>query len=232
MDLIFNGFSKAFGMIAGLDSDLFTIAWLSIKVSVFAVLLSAIIGVPLGTWLAIGHFKGRKIFLAIANAGMGLPPVVVGLTVALMLWRSGPMGEFQLMYTPLAMIVAQTIIALPILIALTTSAIQSLDKQVGIETRTLGASSWQMVATLWKEARLGLLAAAMAAFGGVISEVGAVLIVGGNILGQTRVMTTAIVMESRMGHFDTAIAISILLLLLIFITNFILTFLQQRQNNG
>ncbi len=166
-----------------------------------------------------------------ANAGMGLPPVVVGLTVALMLWRSGPMGGLKLMYTPLAMIIAQTVIALPILIALTASAIQSLDKQVSIETRTLGASVWQLVTTLWKEARLGLLAATMAAFGGVISEVGAVLIVGGNILGQTRVMTTAIVMESRMGHFDTAIALSVLLLFLIIIANFILTFLQQREHN-
>ncbi len=218
-------------MIAGLDPDLFTIAWLSIKVSVFAVLLSSVIGIPIGTWLAIGHFRGRKIFLSMANAGMGLPPVVVGLTVALMLWRSGPMGGLKLMYTPLAMIIAQTVIALPILIALTASAIQSLDKQVSIETRTLGASVWQLVTTLWKEARLGLLAATMAAFGGVISEVGAVLIVGGNILGQTRVMTTAIVMESRMGHFDTAIALSILLLFLIIIANFILTFLQQREHN-
>ena len=218
-------------MIAGLDPDLFTIAWLSIKVSVFAVLLSSVIGIPIGTWLAIGHFRGRKIFLSMANAGMGLPPVVVGLTVALMLWRSGPMGGLKLMYTPLAMIIAQTVIALPILIALTASAIQSLDKQVSIETRTLGASVWQLVTTLWKEARLGLLAATMAAFGGVISEVGAVLIVGGNILGQTRVMTTAIVMESRMGHFDTAIALSVLLLFLIIIANFILTFLQQREHN-
>lgn len=217
-------------MIAGLDPDLFTIAWLSIKVSVFAVLLSSVIGIPIGTWLAIGHFRGRKIFLSMANAGMGLPPVVVGLTVALMLWRSGPMGGLKLMYTPLAMIIAQTVIALPILIALTASAIQSLDKQVSIETRTLGASVWQLVTTLWREARLGLLAATMAAFGGVISEVGAVLIVGGNILGQTRVMTTAIVMESRMGHFDTAIALSVLLLFLIIIANFILTFLQQREH--
>ncbi len=216
-------------MVTSIDSGLSTIVMLSLQVSATAIFFALAVGVPAGTWLALGRFRGRRLLVAMANAGMGLPPVVVGLTVALLLWRSGPLGAWGLLYTPGAMIIAQLIIALPIVIALTISAIQSLDPRIVMETRALGASSFQSVLVLWREARLGLLAAAMAGFGGAISEVGAVLMVGGNIRGQTRVMTTAIVMETRMGQFQLAIALSILLLTLVFVANFALTYFQQRQ---
>ncbi len=232
MELLVEGLSRALGLLARADSELLTILWLSLKVSVGAVLLALALGLPLGTWLALGRFRGRRFMVAFANAGMGLPPVVVGLTVAIMLWRSGPLGSLGLLYTPGAMILAQLIIALPIVVALTISAIQSLDSRIRWEAMALGASTAQMVGSLWREARLGLLAAAMAGFGGAISEVGAVLMVGGNIRGQTRVMTTAIVMETRMGHFDAAIALGVLLLGVVFIGSLVLTYLQQRQRHG
>lgn len=229
MELIFKGLYRALDMLAGADPELVTILWLSLKVSVGAVVLALAIGLPIGTWLALGRFRGQKFLVALANAGMGLPPVVVGLTVAVLLWRSGPLGSWGLLYTPTAMVLAQLVIALPIVVALTISAIQSLDPRIRLEAMSLGASTIQMVSVLWREARLGIMAAAMAGFGGAISEVGAVLMVGGNIRGQTRVMTTAIVTETRMGHFDIAIALGILLLLLVFLANLILTYLQQRQ---
>ncbi len=229
MELLLKGLYRALDMLTSADPELVTILWLSLKVSVGAVVLALAIGLPIGTWLALGRFRGQRFLVALANAGMGLPPVVVGLTVAVLLWRSGPLGSWGLLYTPTAMVLAQLVIALPIVIALTISAIQSLDPRIRLEAMSLGASTIQMVSVLWREARLGIMAAAMAGFGGAISEVGAVLMVGGNIRGQTRVMTTAIVTETRMGHFDIAIALGILLLLLVFLANLVLTYLQQRQ---
>ena len=190
-------------------------------------MLSVLLGLPAGTGLALGAFRGRRSLLALANAGMGLPPVVVGLTVAMMLWRTGPLGGLGILYTPAAMVLAQVIIALPIITGLTAAAVQSLDQRIRLESLALGASTPQLVFTLWREAKLGLLAAAMAGFGGAVSEVGAVLMVGGNIKGQTRVLTTAIVMETRMGHFNVAIVLSALLLALVFFVNLVLTHLQQ-----
>jgi len=207
--------------------DLFEIVWLTLKVSGAAVMLSVLLGLPAGTGLALGAFRGRRSLLALANAGMGLPPVVVGLTVAMMLWRTGPLGGLGILYTPAAMVLAQVIIALPIITGLTAAAVQSLDQRIRLESLALGASTPQLVFTLWREAKLGLLAAAMAGFGGAVSEVGAVLMVGGNIKGQTRVLTTAIVMETRMGHFNVAIVLSALLLALVFFVNLVLTHLQQ-----
>ena len=227
--LITDSLNQAFALASLADSELAAIVMMSLQVSAAAILFALAVGVPTGTWLALGRFPGRRLLVAIANAGMGLPPVVVGLTVAILLWRSGPFGAWGLLYTPAAMIIAQLIIALPIVIALTISAIQSLDPQIVMETKALGASPRQSVLVLWREARLGLLAAAMAGFGGAISEVGAVLMVGGNIRGQTRVMTTAIVMETRMGRFNLAIGLSILLLIIVFLANFALTYFQQRR---
>ncbi|MDP1808958.1 MAG: ABC transporter permease [Actinomycetota bacterium] len=207
--------------------ELWEITWLTLKVSASAVMVSILLGLPAGTGLALGRFRGRRFLMALANAGMGLPPVVVGLTVAIMLWRTGPLGGLALLYTPAAMVIAQVVIALPIVTGLTAAAVQSLDQRIRLESLALGASTGQLVFTLWREAKLGLLAAAMAGFGGAISEVGAVLMVGGNIKGQTRVLTTAIVMETRMGHFNAAIALSALLLALVFFVNLVLTYLQQ-----
>src|SRR3990172_5781350 len=196
MDLIWKGAVKAIRLLAGVDRELLKIAWLSLKVSATATIVAMLIGLPLGTWLALGKFKGRRLLLAVANTGMGLPPVVVGLTVAILLWRTGPLGFLGLLYTPAAMVSAQFLIAVPIVTGLTTATIQSLDPRIRLEALALGASIPQLVRVLWKEARLGLLATVMAGFGGAISEVGAVLMVGGNIKGQTRVLTTSIVTET------------------------------------
>jgi tungstate transport system permease protein len=159
---------------------------------------------------------------------MGLPPVVVGLVVSMFFWRSGPFGNLELMYTPAVMVIAQVCIALPIVTGLSLAAVQQLDPRLRLQALALGASRLQAVILLVRESRLPMLAAVMAGFGGVISEVGAVMMVGGNIKGQTRVLTTAMVMESRMGHFETALALGILLLALCFSVNAVLTHIQQK----
>jgi tungstate transport system permease protein len=178
--------------------------------------------------MALGQFRGRRFILSLINTGMALPPVVVGLFVALMLWRSGPLGSLHLIYTPMAIIIAQTIIAAPVVTGLTAAALQQLDSRLRLQLLGLGASSIQMVVSLWREARLPLLAALMAGFGSVISEVGASMMVGGNIRHQTRVLTTAIVLETGKGEFQNAIALSILLLVLAYLVNLGLTWIQQK----
>jgi tungstate transport system permease protein len=160
---------------------------------------------------------------------MGLPPVVVGLFVTLLLWRSGPFGFMEILYTPTAMILAQTVIATPIVAGITIASIQNLPANLKLQVRALGATRIQTVWILVREARLPLLAAVMAGFGGVISEVGASIMVGGNIKGQTRVLTTATVMETGKGNFDVAIALSLILLVLVFGVNYLLTVIQQRE---
>jgi tungstate transport system permease protein len=211
-----------------MSSDILEITLLSIEVSLLATGISLFIGLPLGTWLAFKQLRGRKLILSVVNTGMALPPVVVGLFVALMLWRSGPLGDLHLIYTPAAMVVAQTIIAAPVVAGLTASALQQLDPRLRLQLLGLGASPIQLVLSLWQEARLPLLAALMAAFGAVISEVGASMMVGGNIRHQTRVLTTAIVLETGMGEFQAAIELSILLLILAYLVNLGLTLIQQR----
>jgi tungstate transport system permease protein len=212
--------------------EILQITLLSLKISITATVLSLLIGLPLGTLLALGRFPGRSLSLSVVNTGMGLPPVVVGLFVAIMLWRSGPLGSFDLIYTPAAIVIAQLIIALPIVAGLTAAALQQLDPDLHLQLYGLGASRTQMILTLWQEARLPLLAALMAAFGSVISEVGASMMVGGNIRFQTRVLTTAIVLETSKGAFDTAIALSALLLTITFLVSWALTSIQQRGAKG
>jgi tungstate transport system permease protein len=210
------------------DPEVFQITVLSLQISVLATGLSLLIGLPLGTLLALGKIRGRAFLLSMVNTGMGLPPVVVGLFVAMMLWRSGPLGDLRLIYTPTAIIIAQVIISFPIVTGLTAAALQSLDPRMKLQLYGLGASRTQMVWQLWKEVRLPLLAALMAGFGSVISEVGASMMVGGNIRYQTRVLTTAIVLETSKGHFEIAIALGILLLAITFLVNWALTSIQQR----
>ena len=210
------------------DLEVWQVTALSLEVSTLATGLSLLIGLPFGTWLALGNFRGRSFVLSIINTGMALPPVVVGLVVAMSLWRSGPLGDLRLIYTPVAIIIAQTIIAAPVVTGLTAAALEALDPRLQQQLLGLGASRVQMIWYLWREARLPLLAALMAGFGSVISEVGASMMVGGNIRGQTRVLTTAIVLETSKGEFDTALALSALLLILTYLINLALTWLQQK----
>ena len=199
---------------------------LTMQVSGTATLLSVIGGVPFGLWLALREFRGKRVLSSLLNFGMGLPPVIVGLFVSLCLWRYGPFGDLGLMYSPTAMIIAQTIIAMPIVAGLSFAAIESLNPKLRLQLVSLGASQWQVSLLLVREARLGLMAAVIAGFGRVISEVGASMMVGGNIKGETRVLTTATVMEVGKGNFDLAIALSLVLLLGAFAVVVLLTWLQ------
>ncbi len=228
MDLIAEGISKAFWLLVKGDRDVFQIALLTLKVSGLATLISLAIGVPLGTALALGRFRGRGAAASIVNTGMGLPPVVVGLWVSIMLWRYGPLGSLRLMYTPAAMVIAQTIIALPIITGLTMSGIGQLDPGIHIQLLSLGATRLQLVWLLVREARLAILAAVIAGFGRVISEIGASMMVGGNVVGHTRVLTTATSMEVSRGNFGEAIALSLILLAITLTITSWLTRLQQK----
>ncbi|HCR71338.1 MAG TPA: tungstate transporter permease [Anaerolineae bacterium] len=210
--------------------EIFEITSLSLQVSTLATLISLLIGLPLGTWLALGNFRGRSFLLSVVNTGMALPPVVVGLVVAMTLWRSGVLGDLKLIYTPIAIIIAQVIIAAPVVTGLTAAALEALDSRLQQQLLGLGASKLQMIWYLWWEARLPLLAALMAGFGSVISEVGASMMVGGNIKGQTRVLTTAIVLETSKGEFEIALALSALLLILTYLINLALTVIQQKSS--
>lgn len=228
MELIWQGLLEAFRLIVSGDPGVLQITWLSLQVSGGATLLSLLVGIPVGMALALTRFPGRSLCLALVNTGMGLPPVVVGLFVTIFFWRSGPLGFLGLLYTPTAIVVAQFIIAAPIVTGLTVAAMQQLNPRLRLQLQALGASRWQLLWLLMREARLPLLAAVMAGFGGVISEVGASMMVGGNLLGQTRVLTTATVLETGKGSFDVAIALSVILLALVFGVNYLLTWIQQR----
>ena len=228
MDLIVEGIKKAFWLLITLDPEVMGITLLSIKISGTATLISLLIGVSFGTWIALSQFPGKRFVVSLINTGMGLPPVVVGLFVTILLWRNGPLGFLGILYTPTAIILAQAVIATPLVMGITVAAIQHLPHKLRLQILALGATRLQMVWMLVKEARLPLLAGVMAGFGGVISEVGASMMVGGNIKGYSRVLTTATVMETSRGNFDLAIALGIILLLLAYVINLILTDLQQR----
>lgn len=228
MGLIAEGFLQAGALLAAADAELLGVTWLSLKLSGAATVLSLLAGMPLGTVLALVRFPGRGLVVALVNTGMGLPPVVVGLFVSIVLWRSGPLGALELLYTPTAIVVAQFVIAVPVVTGLTLAAVQQIPERFRLQVQALGASRLQLLGILIREARLPLLAALMAGFGAVISEVGASLMVGGNIRGQTRVLTTATVLETGKGNFDVAIALSIILLTLTFLVNWALTWIQQR----
>ena len=232
MELIWEGIKGAFYLVFSGDPEVWAITLLSLKVSGLATILSLFIGLPLGTWLALGKFTGRGFSLSLINTGMALPPVVVGLWVSIFLWRSGPLGDLHLIYTPAAIVIAQTIIAAPVVTGLTAAALQQLNPRLRLQLLGLGASRVQMVVALWREARLPLLAALMAGFGSVISEVGASMMVGGNIRGHTRVLTTATVLETGRGEFGMAIALGLILLLLAYLVNLGLTGIQQRGAKG
>lgn len=229
MELILDGILKAFQLLFALNPEVLGITLLSLEVSGAATFISVLIGISCGIVVALNHFPGKRFLVSVVNTGMGLPPVVVGLFVMIFLWRNGPFGFLGILYTPTAMIFAQAVIATPIVMGITIAAIQNLPAKLRLQILSLGATRFQMVWFLIREARLPLLAAIMAGFGGVISEVGASIMVGGNIKGYSRVLTTATVMEAGMGNFDVAIALGIILLLLCFLVNYFLTMIQQRE---
>lgn len=229
MDLVWEGVRKAFWLIFTADAEVLGITLLSLQISGAATLLSLIVGVPAGVGVALTRFPGRSLIVALINTGMGLPPVVVGLFVTVFLWRSGPLGFLEMLYTPGAMVLAQVIIAAPIVAGLTMAAFQTLNPNLALQLQAIGASRPQLFWLLCRESRLPLLAAVMAGFGGVISEVGASMMVGGNIRGQTRVLTTATVLETGRGNFDVAIALGLILLALSFAVNLLLTRIQQKE---
>jgi tungstate transport system permease protein len=227
------GLAEAFRLIGTLDPGLLEIVALSLKVSGIALLISALIGIPLGAMMGLSRFRGRKLVIALLYTGMGFPPVVVGLFVYLMLSRSGPFGQLDSplvpsLFTPGAMVVAQTIIAFPLVAGFTMAAVMGVDPSLRQQVQALGATRWQTVQSVLAEARIGVIVSIIAGFGSIISEVGAVMLVGGNIEGSTRVLTTAIVLETRQGNFDLAIALGVILLSISFLTNVVMLRLQGR----
>lgn len=229
MNIFLDGFQSAFNLLISMDPDVLAITWRTIHVSTVATFISILIGIPIGTVLALTRFQGRGFLVSLINFGMGLPPVVVGLATWLMLTRYGPLGMLGLLYTPTAMILAQAVIASPIVAGFSIAAIQSLNPKLLLQIKSLGATRFQYLMLLLWEARLGILSAIIAGFGGVISEVGASMMVGGNIRGYTRVLTTATVLEVSKGKFELATALSIILLMLTFIIVSLLSYLQQRK---
>lgn len=229
MDLVWQGLLRAFHMLLAGDPELGRITWLTLRVSGTATLVSVVLGLPTGVLLALGRFPGRRLLISLVNTGMGLPPVVVGLWVSLLLWRYGPLGFLNLMYTPAAMVVAQSVIATPVVAAFTVAGVGQLNPRLALQITAMGASRWQLYWLLVREARLSILAAVIAGFGSVVSEVGASMMVGGNVLGQTRVLTTATVMEVSKGNFDVALALSVILLALTYGVTAVLTLVQQRR---
>ncbi len=229
MDLILEGILKALHLLVSLDPEVLGITALSLEVSGIATIASLLIGISVGTAVALTSFRGKQLVVSVVNTGMGLPPVVVGLFVSIFLWRNGPLGSLGLLYTPAAMVIAQSIIATPIVMGITIGAMQNLPVALRLQILALGATRTQMVWMLVKEARLPLMAGVMAGFGGVISEIGASIMVGGNIRGYTRVLTTATVMETGRGDFDVAIALSVILLAMTLAVNYCLTLVQQRE---
>src|SRR5437899_249305 len=229
MDVLVDGVRQAVALLARADAEVLGILLTSLEVSGAATLIALALGIPAGVVLALTRFRGRTLAVSAVNSGMGLPPVVVGLFVTILLWRSGPLGALEILYTPAAIVVAQAVIAAPIVTGITLAAVQQVPREFRLQLLALGASRVQMVWVVLREARLPMLAAVMAGFGGVISEIGASMMVGGNIKGQTRTLTTAMVLETSKGDFDVAIALSLLLLVLVFLVNWALTSIQQRR---
>jgi tungstate transport system permease protein len=230
---LISGITEAFRLIATLDPALLEIVTLSLRVSGIALLFSTLIGIPLGAAMGLNRFPGRRLIIALLYTGMGFPPVVVGLFVYLMLSRSGPLGQLRAaiipdLFTPGAMVIAQTIISFPLVSGFTMAAVMGVDPNLRQQVRSLGATKWQTTKAILIEARIGVIVSIIAGFGSIISEVGAVMMVGGNIEGSTRMLTTAIVLETRKGNFDLAMAIGVILLAISFLANLAMLRLQGR----
>lgn len=233
MEEVGQGLREALQLLFQGDAALYEIVWLSLRVSGIALLISTLIGIPAGAALGLIRFPGRRLAVALVYTGMAFPPVVIGLFVYIMLSRKGPLGSLALewiprLFTPEAMILAQIIIAFPLVAGFTMISVLGVDPNLRLQVQSLGASGWQTTLAVLEEARTGVIAAVVAGFGGIISEVGAVMLVGGNIEGQTRVLTTAIVLETNKGNFGLAMALGLILLSFAFLTNFIVLRLEGR----
>ncbi len=230
MNDLFAGIGDGLRLLLSGDPEVWGVTWLSLRVSLAATAISLLIGVPIG--VALGAWRGgpaRTMALGVVHAGMGMPPVAAGLLVSLFLWRSGPLGALGLLFTPAAMVIAQALIATPLVAGLTAAALGGLDPRYRLQLAAMGAGPVRSAWMLLREARVPTIAAAVAAFGGVISEVGAAMMVGGNIKGQTRVLTTATVLEVGRGNFAAAVALSTVLLILVYTVVLALTILQSRR---
>jgi tungstate transport system permease protein len=228
MDVIWDALREAVELLFSGDGETFEITALSLRISLTATAIAFVLGLPLGMLLAFGRFPGRRLVLAGVHTGMGMPPVVVGLIVTVALWRSGPLGGLELLYTPSAMILAQAAIGTPLVAGISAAALQQVDPDFRVQMQALGASRLRSLWAVAVEARLPLLAAVMAGFGAAVSEVGAAMMVGGNIAGETRVLTTAAVLETSKGNLALAVALGLILVLLAFAVNLVLTLAQQR----
>ncbi len=229
MEFLWNGLKEAFNLWIHGDAEIIEITLRTLAISAVATAVALFIGVPTGAVLALKQFRGRRFIVALVNTGMGMPPVVVGLVVAIFLWRSGPLGGLNLIFTPTAMVIAQFVIAVPLVVGFSMASIQSLNPRLLEQIVALGANRLQLLWLLVREARLGLLAALMAGFGAVISEVGASMMVGGNIAGETRVLTTATVLETSRGNIEIGIALGVMLLVLAYVVNLVVTGVQQQR---
>jgi tungstate transport system permease protein len=229
METLLEAFTNAIRLLWKMDPELRQIVLLTLRVTGTALLLATVLGLPLGVLLGLHQrLPARGCLLPLIYTGMGLPPVVAGLFVYMLLSNQGPLGNLRWLFTPNAMIAAQTVIALPLVVGLTITAVQSVDPVIHRQVKALGATRWQLAWTILLEARIGVLAAIVAAFGRIIAEVGAVMLVGGNIQTQTRVLTTAIVLETRKGNFALALALGFILMGLAFLLNFTMYHLERR----
>lgn len=219
MELIGTGVAEALRRLVAGDGELWGIAGRTVGISGAATIVAIALGVPAGLLLALGRLPARRFWIAVVYTGMGLPTVLVGLVLTLIFWRDGLAGSWRLLFTPSAMVLGQAAIAFPVVAGLTAAAIQSVEARVRLQVLCLGASSVQMAAMLAWQARRGVLAACAAGLGAAVSEVGAAMMLGGNLSGSTRVLTTATITEARMGHFDAAIGLGVLLLAMAFVVN-------------
>jgi tungstate transport system permease protein len=229
VNFIGHGVKQAFELIRHGDDQTFSILWLTLRICVESTLLALAVGLPIGLWLGLGAFRGRRLGQTLFNAGLGLPPVVAGLVVSLLLFRQGPLGGLHLIYTVGGVVLAQTVLSIPIVVAFTASAVQAVPPSLRDQARALGASRLRVAVLAAREARVGIVAATIAAAGSALSEVGAVVLVGGNIQGQTQTLASAILVRVEQGDYARAIAIGIILLGLVLVVAGLLTFVQQRE---
>ena len=229
MKFIWEGVKDALQLIVHGDDQTFSILWLTLRIAAESTIFALAVGLPIGLWLGLGAFRGRRLGQTLFNAGLGLPPVVVGLVVSLLLFRQGPLGGLHLVYTVGGVVLAQTVLSIPIVVAITAAAVQAVPQSLRDQARALGASQLRVAALAAREARVGIYAATIAAVGSALSEVGAVVLVGGNIQGQTQTLASAVLVRVEQGDYSRAIAIGMILLGLILVVSALLTIAQQRE---